>query len=153
MGKRAEEFRRQSKKRLDRNLNAFAVYNRHLVDRLKAHVPEKQIHFSSSKAVDVSYRGKLLFDGNAKQFATKKLKEFKDNPLHIATSLPEPGSFDRFANTFVAEITKKARENGWDFSKGLTVAEPFYLFIFGVGLGYHLNHIIELKKTACRFYF
>lgn len=153
MGRRAEEFRRQSKKRLDRNLNAFALYNRHLIDCLRTHAPKKQIHFGPSNAIDVSEGKKLLFGGNAKQFATNKLREFKDNPIHIVTSPPKPGFFDRYTNPFVAELNKKARENGWSFSQELPVAEPFYIFIFGVGLGYHLNHIIESKKPRVVFIF
>jgi hypothetical protein len=153
MGKRAEEFRRQSKKRFDRNLKAFAIYNRHLVDRLKTHDPEKQIYLGPSNTLDITDGENLLFGGDAEQFATKKLTELKDNLIHLATSPPEPGFFDRFTNPFVAGITRKARENGWGFSNGLPVAEPFYLFIFGAGLGHHLDRIIDLKKPRVVFIF
>lgn len=133
----------EAKKTFETNLNAFKLYNPHLYEPLRTHKPRARIVAGDDGTLDVLDGERSLYGGDAVAFVRDRLAAFDANPTHLATTAPEPGNFDRYANPFVGGLMRDARTNGISFHNGLPASEPFNLFIFGVGLGFHILPLLE----------
>ena len=126
-----------------KNLALFKKVNPALHDVLTNHKPSSTLVFDDDGEPDIMVDGKLLYDGRASEFAIKKIKAFRDDPFFYSATPPELGDLDRFGNQFLARVDDRARQDGIKFAEGLPPEECFFLIIFGIGLGKHIDALIE----------
>ncbi len=119
MTKSAVVIDQEARKTFESNLDAFKRYNPHLYAPLRSHKPRARIVVGDDGALDVVDGEKSMYGGDAIAFVRERLAAFDASPIHIATSPPETGTFDRYVNPFVADMKRGAQAAGITFHSGL----------------------------------
>ncbi len=101
--------------------------------------------------VDIEFRGERFYGTGAKPYAERQIDEFLENPLRVRISPPRTSSLDDVAGPFTYKILRCADDEGIDFAVQPVKPECFCLIVFGVGLGAHIEPLVE--RTKCRVLF
>jgi len=130
---------------LEKNLAAFKKYNTPstIYKILATHRPSSRLVFDDDGLPDVMVDDKLLFDGRADELAAEQLEAFRQHPTNIAFDPPDPGGLDRFGVPLLKNVLERAKADGIGFAHGVSSGSSFFLTVFGVGLGHHLDALID----------
>ena len=101
--------------------------------------------------VDIDFRGERFYGTGAKRYAERQIDEFLEKPLRVRISPPSSSSLDDVAGPFTYRILRRAADEGIDFAVQPVKPECFCLIVFGVGLGAHIEPLVE--RTKCRVLF
>lgn len=148
MTNQKNEFQVRSGELFAKNLMAFKQYNADIYKLLKEHKPKSKLVFDTVGNPDIDLDGKRIFDGRAKETSEEQIKAFLDYPTHIALSAPEPGMLDRYGNPLLKNILDRAKADNISFTKGLPDGDSLFFVMFGVGLGFHIDTLIEKMSPA-----
>lgn len=131
----------------ERNMDAFRRHDRQLAKRLEKHTPASKIEFDENGQSDVVFEGQYFYDGKHDEFIKQQLENYKSKPYRFNLKPPQPDDFDKVGKTFLEEILKKSvKDTGITFSKDQETFESFFVAILGIGLGHHIDPIIEFSK-------
>ena len=128
---------------LQKNQAAFKKYDPTLHQILANHRPSSRLVFDDLGVPDVIVDGKPLFDGRAAEHAAEQVEGFLQHPTHIALPALQIGQFDRYGNPLMKNVLDRANAAGMEFSEELPPGGSFFLLVFGIGLGYHINALVE----------
>ncbi|MCH7935509.1 MAG: DUF115 domain-containing protein [Proteobacteria bacterium] len=125
-----------------RNLQAIGNILPPLADALKRHNPLSKLVFDDDAedgGGDVTVNGVPVYGGRARDFAAEKVEKFHRGGLRIVMPKPEPGMFDEHTNGFLQALDQRTAEEGIRFRDTPEGPDAYYLIVFGIGLGYHLE--------------
>ncbi|MBC8157766.1 MAG: motility associated factor glycosyltransferase family protein [Alphaproteobacteria bacterium] len=110
--------------------------------------PHSRLIYDENGESDIEFQGTRLYETGSKSYAEKQVTEYWRNPFRVNFSPPDSKSLDRVAGSFTYRTMKRAVEAGMTFTPVSTSKESFFLFVFGVGLGGHIEPMVE--ATKCR---
>jgi len=142
------------KKLRKKNLAAFKKYALATYNRLIVHRPASTLVVADDGELDVIAGGRSLYDGKAVRSAMKQIEDFWKFPTFISEfTAPQAGRLDRYGNPFLAKLLRRAGEDGVTFGADPTTREAFFLIVFGIGLGQHVDRLIkEIRPHVVLFY-
>ncbi|MFQ5757529.1 MAG: motility associated factor glycosyltransferase family protein [Acidiferrobacterales bacterium] len=101
--------------------------------------------------VDIEFRGERCYGAGARRFAERQIDDVLKTPLRVRMSPPMTGTLDDIATSFTHKILRRAGDEGIEFAVDQVKPECFCLLVFGVGLGVHIEPLVE--RTRCRVLF
>jgi hypothetical protein len=134
----------RSDKLFKKNLIAFIEKSPHIYDRVRQHQLTSTLVYDEDEQPDINREGTLLFGGRAKEYAEEQINKFIDYPTHIAVQEPKSGYLDRYGNPLLKKVLDRAKASDIKFSGGLPRDDAFFAVIFGIGLGYHIDRLIDM---------
>jgi len=140
---------KQAKLLKKRNLDFFRQTIPGLHQLLENIQPTSQLVTTESGQSDVQVGTDLAYQGRLNEIVTAQLSEFWKAPRRFLLPALEPGQFDEPTNRFLNRLLRRAKDDGLKFAAGPTSPDSYYLVVFGIGLGRHLDELVE--KTDCRF--
>ena len=130
-----------------RNMDAFKSHYLQLANRLASHIPASKIVFDKNGQPDIEFEGQKFYNGDHDDFIKKQLIKQKSNPYRLGLAPPQPAKFDTVNKIFLESIlTKSIKDADITFSKNKDTIESFFVTILGIGLGMHIDRIVEFSK-------
>jgi len=97
---------------------------------------------------NLSFSGQSLYTPSAKECVKTHLKSFRKVPDRVRMAPPQPTSFDKYAATYLHSLLEKGSDKGIEFSAYIPSTKSYYLYVFGFGLGAHVETLV--KETDCQ---
>ena len=130
-----------------RNLEFFKERAPQLHQQMLNFEPLSQLVLDENSEPDVVFRGQRFYDGRVREHVAGQLENFKRNPNRILLVPPQSDAFDDVAKDHFHTIMAEASESGIEFLLRPRETTCYTLVILGVGLGLHLQALIE--ATEC----
>ncbi|MBO6783120.1 MAG: motility associated factor glycosyltransferase family protein [Alphaproteobacteria bacterium] len=133
--------------RLVRNLDAFERHAPRLHARL-SHIGETatELMVLDGTAVDIGFGGGSLYGGDAVRFTAGRLREFFERPERVYLSMRNTDQMVGIAGTFTSWATRYGEDA--DVAANRLGRNAHFAFVFGVGLGLHLDPLV--RYSECR---
>jgi len=143
-GKAAERARL-----FEKNLDAFKRHFSYLHSRLSAiRQPQTNLVFDEDGDPDIEFRGARLYGKGARRYAEEHVARYWAAPNRITFAPPQTATLDHVGSKFLYKMLRRAVDANIEFSANLANKHGFYLIVFGVGLGPHIETLVE--ETQCR---
>lgn len=114
-----------------------------------------QEHRSTSELIDegqgwfnIRFSGQTLYEPSAQQYVTEQLDAFWRKQNRIVMYPPQPNQFDHYASNCVHSTIERISAEGIEFATFVPTTKAYYAIVFGLGLGAHIQDIIE--KSECQ---
>lgn len=130
------------------NLSWFAFQYPQFHSQLMAYETMAELVDEGDGWYNVEFSGQSLYEPSAKECIEKQLENFRKSPNRLLTSPPQPDNFDKYAANMLHRTIERINEEGIKFSAYIPRLNAYYLFVFGLGLGAHLEELVE--KTNCQ---
>ena len=127
----------------DRNLEAFGKYQPDIHARLLDHVPISRLEVNEDGAADTVFNDQYFYNQKTEQYVADQLKAFWQDPQRIFLNALSPEDFDKYSGRFLHNLLLRATELGMEFAPAPVTEETYFLLIFGVGLGGHIDPLVE----------
>ena len=136
-----------------KNLAAFEKYYPELFPRLRDHQPYSQLIEIGEDDYDVEFRGTRLFPDGARAAAQRVLDEVRAQkaPRLLIVMGPESKTFDAPTNRFSDAARAELGTADIEIVSAPTVPQCFHVASFGLGLGLHLDDLMELTQARSLF--
>ncbi|NQU58604.1 MAG: DUF115 domain-containing protein [Rhodospirillales bacterium] len=135
-----EQERQEIRKK---NLAAFKEGAPALYERLINHKPATRLMVDQSGAMAVKKGGKTVYGAKEIKAAQDRASAHLKKPQVFLFDPIDPGGLDRYGNSFTGNVLTRAKKNGIGFAPSPTAWNSFFLIIFGIGLGQHLDELIN----------
>lgn len=132
------------------NLAAFAQYMPDLFEKLRTHVPQTSLVRSHDGSYDVEFRGQRLYDTDGtgvsgRERAAQMMELYRGSYRdRISIKALDGATADVPTTEYLARLLKAGLAEGITFLERANTDEAYHLVVFGLGLGYHLEALIEL---------
>lgn len=140
---------REATERRQRNLEFFRRFMPDLHGLVSRHSPSSQLIFTDTGEPDIQTPGGLVYQGRLGEVVAGQLQRFWRAPKRFLMPPLKPGQFDKMTNQFLDGLLKRADAEKIEFADAPTTPESYFLAVFGIGLGRHIDELVE--KTDCRF--
>ena len=128
----------------DKNLEAFEKYQPAIHARLLDHVPVSRLEVDEDGVADTVFNDQYFYNKKTEQYVADQLRAFWKNPQrHFNTKGLSPEHFDDYAGKFLHNLLLRSTELGMEFAPAPVTEETYFLLIFGVGLGGHIDPLVE----------
>ena len=107
-----------------------------------------ELVFEDDGDPDVEFRGTRLYGGGAKRFTEKQLADYCSLPFRLKFVPPQNETLDHVAAEFNYRILRRGVDAGMEFAMIPVGTESFFLIVYGVGLGFHIEPLVEI--TNCK---
>lgn len=132
-----------------RNLGVFKKYDSALAQRLETHVPATELVFDEDGQPDMLFQGQKFYDGRYNEYVDEQIEAFKKKPFRFFLGIPQPSNLDTYGAQFLANILTRATVDGQaEFNRHFSSLETFFVTVFGIGLGRHLDEIAEFSGCS-----
>ncbi|MCH7935507.1 MAG: motility associated factor glycosyltransferase family protein [Proteobacteria bacterium] len=138
----------QSKELFEQNLELFRQRAPTLYDLAKSYQPEAALITTEEGCVDLSVGESLVFGGRYDALVGEMLENYWRQPSRIALTPPNPEQGDGDAGQFVGDLLRRCEQGNIALGDSLTPAGGYFLLIFGVGLGAHIDPLVE--RSGCQ---
>ena len=135
--------------RRERNLEFFRRFMPDLHGLVSRHSPSSRLIFTDTGEPDIQTSGGLVYQGRLGEVVAGQLQRFWQAPKRFLIPPLKPGQFDKITNQFLDGLLKRADAEKIEFANAPTTPESYFLAVFGIGLGRHIDELVE--KTDCRF--
>ena len=132
----------------EKNLKMFEEKFPAIYLALKDFEPISELQVDDNGNCDVVFNGQRFYEMDAKKFAENQLTKFWNSPVRFEIAKPHPESLDSYAGPALENILKRAANAGVTYHEGVINPKSFITAVLGIGLGFHLDEIVE--KTDCR---
>lgn len=132
----------------ERNLDAFRRYQPFIHAKLASYKALAELVFDEEGEPDVLFRNERFYGTPLSTYVAEQLEMFWRFPVRLPLSLPQPENFDAYVMPLLARVMTRAVDEGLEFSAHYTSRQAFFLSVFGIGLGAHLDELVE--ETDCR---
>ena len=131
------------------NLEAFKRWAPRLHGRLAAvKAPNSQLVVDPAGRVDMSFLGQGFYRGDATADTTKQIDRYFAKPQRQTISEPNPDNLAGSCGDLCIALTDRLAEEGIAYDGANAPEDSEFLLVFGVGLGLHVEPLIE--RTAPR---
>lgn len=127
----------------ERNLRWFSRHYPPLAKILATYKPVSKLIDEGDGWYNVSFSGQTLYQPSAKEVIEAQLDSYMENPPRLFMAPPQPTSFDKYAANFLHRTIERIHDEGIEFTAKITSTKAYYLFIFGFGLGAHVDKLVE----------
>ncbi|MGF1641970.1 MAG: motility associated factor glycosyltransferase family protein [Rhodospirillales bacterium] len=111
--------------------------------------PVTTIVRDDGEAVNIDLGGGVLYPDPAPEWSKNQLDGFRRFPDRIAFSDPSHCNLSEISLKLLTDLGRYARQHDLSANmQGLPVVDVGYLFVFGVGLGYHIPDLVA--ETSAR---
>ncbi len=114
---------------------------------LVAHNPISKLQETEDGDYNVFFRNEPMFAAGAKAEAAKQLENITAHTSRLQMSVSADG-LDNQAGPAFSRVLDRAAKSGITFADAPTRTEAYYLIVLGIGLGFHLEDLVE--RTSCR---
>jgi len=126
------------------NLAAFKRWAPHLYGRLSAVTnPNSALVVGPEGQIDMAFRGQGFYDGDAVAAANGQLERYFAKPLRHTINEPDPQRLEGAAGDFCLAVTRRLAEQAIVHDAANCPPESHVLVVFGIGLGLHIEPLIE----------
>lgn len=133
----------------ERNLDAFRRHAPRLHSKLKAiDRPHSQLDVGPDGAIDIEFHGKKLYGRDAIAFTQEQLDKYFTAPARQFLTAPKVGAIPGLAGDYCSGLDAAAKAAGIGFDQNRVEDTAHFTFVFGVGLGLHLQPLAD--QTGCR---
>ncbi len=133
--------------RRERNLFAFRQKFPEVTQKLDALSPQTELRVHDDGSFDIYFQDKAFFGGDAAAYAAEKLSAFFETPTRIALDKIEPTSFDSYAGRVMKNVLDAAEEENIQFSPNRKSTDSYYVCLFGLGLGLHIEELADTLRA------
>lgn len=135
--------------RVARNLAAFERHAPRMHARL-SHMSATATSLTASPdgALDIRFGDGALYGGDALRHTADSLRAFADAPGRMYLSVRNNGRMIGIAGDFTAWASRYPEEAGFEPAEQRVDRNSHFTFVFGVGLGLHLDALVRM--TGCR---
>lgn len=136
-------------KLFEKNLMYFQKANLALYMRLREHEPHAHLVFDDNGEPDVEFDGKRLYGMGADTYGERHLARYWNSGAgRLRLSPISSDNIDTDAQPFLTRILRRAVDDGIVFNVDPTTQSSYHVFCLGLGLGRHLEQLVE--QTQCR---
>ncbi len=107
-----------------------------------------QLVFGDDGEPDIEFRGSRLYGKGATRHAKEQVDEYFASPTRMLFSPPASGNMDPVGADYVYRILRRAVDDGIELTYVPSDDETHFLLVFGVGLGGHIEPLVE--RTNCK---
>jgi hypothetical protein len=132
----------------EKNLEMFERRYPNIHVALKDYSPLSALVIDDDGNTDVSFDNQSFYQMDAKEFAEQQLEEYWKVPTRFAITPPNPSTLDTYAGPRLFNILSRSEKAGIEYQLAFADRTSFTLVVLGVGLGYHINSLVE--HTECR---
>ena len=133
------------------NLEWFRTQFPAIHQQIEAYEPMSELIDEGDGWHNVSFSGQLLYDPSAKEVIEAQLDNFNKQPDRLSMAPVQPTSFDKYAANYLHNIVEQIAEKDIEISQFIPGTQAYYAFVFGFGLGAHINELVE--KSTCQVLF
>lgn len=127
----------------ERNLDFFKDLNPALHERLINFKPLSTLVFDDENDPDIHFQGMDFYGLGAKKYVERQLQKFWYDPSVITLAPISSSSVDSEGGAVLYNMLKHAQGQGITFNESRTTHQAFHLVVLGVGLGQHIEPLIE----------
>jgi hypothetical protein len=99
-------------------------------------------------AVDIAIDGKRIYGGDARRFAIEQAEAFAKKPLRVFMEQPgNAGLLSEVCHEMVRSISTVLKGHDLEEIERRPSGNPTFLVVFGIGLGHHLQPLIEASEA------
>lgn len=98
---------------------------------------------------NLRFSGQLLYEPSAQEYIEGQAEGFKKNPRRMLIGPPQPNNFDRHAGNFLHRFLEHFHKDEIEVSLHIPSMKGYFLFVFGFGLGGHINKLVEESDCQC----
>ncbi len=133
-----------------RNMALFERINPQFHAKLAAMTEtHSELIFDDDGDPDIEFRGTRLYGMGARRHAEKQVADFwQSNPDRLQFIPPQSSTLDLVAGDFTYRIMRRAVDAKIEFVRNPSTIHSYFLIIYGVGLGQHIEQLIE--DTNCK---
>jgi hypothetical protein len=134
----------------ERNRETFATRYPDVWSKLESiGNPVSALVEEGATAINIDLGAGMLYPDPAPEWSKTQLEGFRRSPDRVRFSDPSHCNLSQISLKLLNDLTIYARENGLSAKMaGLPVVDVGYLFVFGVGLGYHIPDLVA--ETSAR---
>ncbi|MFC1673562.1 6-hydroxymethylpterin diphosphokinase MptE-like protein [Pseudomonadota bacterium] len=132
----------------ERNLQWFESQFPGLWHQLQSYKPMSELVDEGDGWYNLSFSGGMLYEPSAKECIEGQLSDFRERPRRLLMQPMQPHAFDRYASNFLHSFIERVSAEGCEFSTFVPSPKSYYLIVMGVGLGAHLEELVE--RTDCQ---
>lgn len=133
----------------EQNLEVFEREAPWLYEQLREiEEPHSRMVFENGESSDIEFQGTRLYGAEYKEHAERQVADYWERPFRMNFIPPQSSTLDEIGGRFTFRLMSEAVEKGMAFSKVPLGRESFFLIIFGIGLGAHIEPMI--KESNCK---
>ncbi len=126
------------------NLEAFKRWAPRLHGRLAAvKAPSSQLVVDPAGRVDMAFLGQGFYGGDAAADTAKQIDRYFTKPQRQTIGEPNPGNLTGSCGDLCIALTDRLAEEGIAYDGANAPEDSEFLLVFGVGLGLHVEPLIE----------
>lgn len=133
---------------VERNLEAFRLSFPDLARALETHRPMSRLVETENGEPNVVFEQVSMYPSGAVTHADEQVRQMDLHSTRLMLGGINDDGLDFHARELCVKLRKKFETSGFSFSEDAARDESFFLIVFGVGLGLHLDALVE--KTDCR---
>jgi hypothetical protein len=131
----------------DANLEAFKNHIGGVYRRLVDHKPVSKLVIQDDGDFNVAFEGENVFQRGAKGEADHQIKHLTKHAGRLFMNVTK-GAMDPHANDAYERMYDRVEQSGLKIDTQPVRLDSYFLIIYGIGLGQHIDRLIELTK--CR---
>ena len=134
----------------ERNLATIKTWAPNLHSRLAAiRNPHTEMIVDEDGGIDIGFRGRRLYGHDAVAVANAQVEDFLEKPNREFIEEPEFDVLSGVSGNFCKSLVYRMKEAGIEYDPGGGGSACHFLLFFGVGLGLHVETVVE--ETEARF--
>tara|TARA_B100000315_G_scaffold242240_1_gene264210 strand:- start:94 stop:2130 length:2037 start_codon:yes stop_codon:yes gene_type:complete len=131
-----------------RNLEIFKIGAPVLFQKLIDYSPLSKLTINGEGKENIHFNDNRLYQECADDHAREQLALFWVSPSRIFLQPPHTHRVDGHTERFIRDLLRRSRDEGIEFFETPSSSESYFLTIFGIGLGKHIDELVE--KTNCQ---
>ncbi len=137
--------------RKEANLEVLREHHPDLTANLEAYVPRTELVFDDEGNPDVMLEGTPFYGQPLDEHVARQLEGFWRSPSRFSLQILQPTSLDDVGARVLHNVLKRATEAEVTFGQVQQTRKAFFVLVFGVGLGRHLDELVD--ETGCQALF
>ncbi len=130
------------------NLAAIRRWAPHLYSRLAViEVPNTDLIVDPDGEIDIGFRGQRLYGQDAVAHASAQLALFAKAPTREFINEPDPEKMPGLTGDFCVALRDRMKNVGIAYDPAKTFPNSHFLLAFGIGLGLHLQTLVERTEA------
>ncbi len=131
-----------------KNLAAIKQWAPYLYNRLAAiDVPNTDLIVDPDGGIDIGFRGQRLYGQDAVAHAGAQIEQFAKAPVREFINEPDPVKMMGMTGDFCEALRARMKNAGIAYDPAQTLPNSHFLLVFGIGLGLHLQTLIERTEA------
>ncbi len=131
-----------------KNLAAIRQWAPYLYSRLGAiDVPNTDLIVDPDGGIDIGFRGQRLYGQDAVAHASAQIEKFAEAPTREFINEPDPEKMKGMTGDFCVAVRDRMGGAGIAYDPAKTFPNSHFLVVFGIGLGFHLQTLIERTEA------